>query len=129
MSSDTILVASADKVMRQTVKGALGERYKVVEAKQGFEAVRLADSTIPALVIIDIDIPGLSGIDFCRRLKETKHTSEIPVILTSAQNNKEDIIFGLKAGADDYLTKPINPAEVLVRVDAHLNYTNFLDGL
>ncbi len=129
MSSDTILVASADKVMRQTVKGALEERYKVIEAKYGFEAVRLADSTTPALVIIDIDIPGLSGIDFCRRLKETKHTSEIPVILTYTHANKEDVIFGLKAGADDYLTKPINPAEVLVRVDAHLNYTNFLDGL
>lgn len=129
MPSDTILIASADGKMRKTIKDALVKRYSVIEAKYGFEAVRLADSTTPALVIIDIEIPGLNGIDFCRRLKETKHTRDIPVILTSTHDNREDVIFGLKAGADDYLTKPINPDEVLIRVDAHLNYTNFLDGL
>ena len=129
MGSDTILIAATDEAIRQAIKNALEKHYVLIYAKQGFEAVRLADSRIPTLVIIDIDIAGLSGIDFCRRLKTTKHTKDIPVILLSSHADKEDVIFGLQAGADDYLTKPINPAEVLVRVDAHLNYTKFLDDL
>jgi two-component system cell cycle response regulator len=129
MSSDTILIAASDETIHQAIKDALEKHYVLVYAKHGFEAVRIADSRRPALVIIDIDITGLSGIDFCRRMKATKHTKDIPVILLSSHADKEDVIFGLQAGADDYLTKPINPAEVLVRVDAHLNYTKFLDDL
>lgn len=129
MRSDTILIATANDVVRQGIKEALGKNYALVYAKHGFEAVRITDSTRPALIIIDIEIPGLSGIDFCRRMKATKHTKDIPVILLSSHTDKEDVIFGLQAGADDYLTKPINPVEVLVRVDAHLNHTKFLDDL
>ena len=129
MNSDTILIATSDDVVRQSLKDTLEEHYILVYAKHGFEAVRLADTMRPTLVIVDVDIPGLDGIDFCRRLKETRHTKDIPVILLSAHADKEDVILGLQAGADDYLDKPVNPTEVLVRIDAHLHYTKFLEGL
>lgn len=129
MNSDTILVATADDAVRQALKKTLAEHYILVYAKHGFEAVRLAESLKPALAIVDIDIPGPDGIDFCRRLKESSRTKDTPVILLSSHTAKEDVIYGLQAGADDYLDKPVNPAEVLVRIDAHLNYAKFLDGL
>jgi len=129
LNSDTILIATSDDTARHALKGTLEEHYILVYAKHGFEAVRIADSIRPTLVIVDVEIPGLDGIAFCRRLKETKHTKDIPVILLSSHADKEDVIFGLQAGADDYLDKPINPTEVLVRIDAHLNYTKFLEGL
>ena len=129
MNSDTILIATSDEGVRHALKGALEEHYILVYARHGFEAVRLTDSIRPTLVIIDVEIPGLDGINFCRRLKETKHTKDIPVVLISSHADKEDVIFGLQAGADDYIEKPINPTEVLVRIDAHLNYTKFLEGL
>ncbi len=129
MNSDTILIATADEIVRKSLKDTLEEHYILVYAKHGFEAVRLSDTIRPTLVIVDVDIPGLDGIDFCRRLKETRHTKDIPVILLSSHADKEDMILGLQAGADDYLDKPVNPTEVLVRIDAHLNYTKFLEGL
>jgi len=129
MHSDTILIATSDDVVRQSLKATLEEHYILVYAKHGFEAVRLTDTIRPTLVIVDVEIPGLDGINFCRRLKETRHTKDIPVILLSSHADTEDVILGLQAGADDYLDKPVNPTEVLVRIDAHLNYTKFLEGL
>ena len=129
MNSDTILIATSDDSVRQALNKTLAEHYILVHAKQGFEAVRLADSLKPALAMVDVDIPGLDGIDFCRRLKENRYTKDIPVILLASHTDKEDILFALQAGADDYLEKPVNPTEVLARIDAHLNYTKFLEGL
>jgi DNA-binding response OmpR family regulator len=97
------------------------DQFDVIEARHGHKAIRFADFKKPDLIIIDIELPGLTGIDVCKRLKATNHTKNIPVILISSHTRKEQIIIGLQAGADDYLTKPINPIEVLGRVDAHLN--------
>jgi DNA-binding response OmpR family regulator len=129
MQLDRILIVDEDQSVRRVIKETLGKSYDILEAKHGFEAVRIADSLKPALIILDLKTPGLSGTDVCRRLKETKHTRNIPVILTASHFNKVEIVAGLKAGADDYLTKPINPGDVLVRVEAHLRYRNFYEGL
>lgn len=124
-----VLIADSDISVRRSIKTALESRYHVIEAKHGFEAVRLADTLTPDLIIIDSEIPGMTEIDICKRLKDLKHTKNIPLILISSHTKKEKIIFGLQAGADDYLTKPINPIDVLVRVDAHLRYKNFYNEL
>jgi two-component system cell cycle response regulator len=126
---DEILIAITDQALFKAVKGALDGHYPLLDARQGFETVRLAKSGKPALVILDIEISGLNGIDCCRRLKADAETKDIPVILIHSRTNTEDVIFGLQAGADDYLTKPINPTDVLARVDSHLNYNRFLEGL
>ncbi len=129
MSKDSILIALSDQQLRKTIKDALERDYQLIEAKHGFEAVRLTESQAPSLIILDIELTGLSGIDCCRRVKAGTNTKDIPVILVHSRNNTEDIIFGLQAGADDYITKPINAADVLARVDSHLNYSKYLEGL
>jgi two-component system cell cycle response regulator len=129
MYSDNILIAVTDQAARKTIKTALEGHYPLIEARQGFEAVRLTESGKPSLVILDIEISGVNGIDCCRKIKADAKTRDVPVILIHSRTNTEDIIFGLQAGADDYLTKPINAADVLARVDSHLNYNRFLEGL
>lgn len=129
MEFKKVLIVDDDNSMRQTIKDALVDQFDVVEAKHGHEAVRLADSTGPDLILLDIELPGLSGIDVCKRLKATRHTKNIPVILVSSHSKKEQVIIGLQAGADDYLTKPFGPTEVLSRVNAHLNYKMFYQDL
>lgn len=129
MHRDSILIALSDQQLRRTFKEALDKEYQLIDAKHGFEAVRLTEANNPSLVILDIEITGLNGIDCCRRIKSGAKTKDIPVILVHSRTNTEDIIFGLQAGADDYITKPINAADVLARVDSHLNYNKFLEGL
>ena len=121
MKSKRILVVDDDNSMRQVIKDTLIDQFDVIEARHGHEAIRFADSKKPDLIIIDIELPGLTGIDVCKRLKATNHKKIIPVILISSHTRKEQTIIGLQAGADDYLTKPINPIEALSRVDARLN--------
>lgn len=129
MHPDVVMIAATDQAVHKALKGALEKHYPLLEAKQGFEVVRLAKASLPTLIILDIEISGLSGIDCCRRLKTDATTKEVPVILIHSRANADEVIFGLQAGADDYLQKPINAADVLARVDSHLNYNRFLEGL
>lgn len=129
MKLQKILIVDNDNFMRQSIKDTLVGQFDVIEAKHGHEAVRLADAEKPDLIILDIELPGLSGIDVCKRLKSTNHTKNIPVILLSSHTRKEQIIIGLQAGADDYLTKPISPNEVQSRIVAHLSYHTFYKNL
>jgi two-component system cell cycle response regulator len=129
MKSKRVLIVDDDNFMRQIIKDSLAGQFDVIEARHGHEAVRFADSKKPDLILLDIELPGLSGIDVCKRLKATRHTKNIPVILISSHTRKEQIIIGLQAGADDYLTKPFNSNEVLSRVNAHLNYEMFYQDL
>jgi two-component system cell cycle response regulator len=129
MKSKRVLIVDNDNSMRQIIKDSLAGQFDVIEAKHGHEAVRFADSKKPNLILLDIELPGLSGIEVCKRLKATSHTKNIPVILISSHSRKEQIIVGLQAGADDYLTKPFSPQEVLSRVNAHLNYEMFYQDL
>jgi len=127
---DEILIAVTDQSVHKAIRAALETHYcNLLDARHGFEAVRLAKSGQLALIILDIEISGISGIDCCRRLKAETRTKDVPIILIHSSSNTDDIIFGLQAGADDYITKPISPADVLARVDSHLNYNRFLDGL
>ena len=93
------------------------------------EALALVDANPPDLIILDIELPGLTGLNVCNRLKLTSHTKNIPIILISSHSSKEQVLIGLQAGADDYFTTPVSPVEVLSRVNAHLNYNVFYNGL
>jgi two-component system cell cycle response regulator len=124
-----VLIVDDDNFMRQIIKDSLTEYFDVIVAKHGHEAVRLADTAKPDLIILDIELPGVNGLDVCKRLKATSHTRDIPIILITSHTRKEQIIIGLQAGADDYITKPLNPNEVLTRVNVHLNYKTFYQGL
>ncbi len=115
-----ILIVDDESFFREILKNALKEYYEVIEGVNGDEAISLALAHKPNLIILDVAMPGRSGVDACRVLKGMAETSHLPVILFTSRSKKEDLILGLKAGADDYITKPISLPEMIARVDAHL---------
>jgi DNA-binding response OmpR family regulator len=96
------------------------EGYRVHTALRGDEGLRIARSESPDLVLLDLMLPGLDGIEVCRRLKEDPVTRTIPVIMVTAKGEESDVVLGLGVGADDYITKPFRPREMAARVRAVL---------
>ncbi len=94
------------------------EGYDVRSTPDGDEALILAAEDVPDLVILDWMIEGTSGIEVCRRLRRDKATAHVPIIMLTARENEDDRIRGLETGADDYVTKPFSPRELLARVSA-----------
>ena len=94
------------------------EGYDVRSTGDGDEALVLAQEEVPDLVILDWMIEGTSGIEVCRRLRRNKQTAHVPIIMLTAREAEDDRIRGLDTGADDYLTKPFSPRELLARVAA-----------
>jgi two-component system phosphate regulon response regulator PhoB len=96
------------------------EGYAVRVTADGDEALLLAAEDVPDLIILDWMIEGTSGIEVCRRLRRDKATAHVPIIMLTAREGEDDKIRGLDTGADDYLTKPFSPRELLARVAAVL---------
>ncbi|MHB1906181.1 MAG: winged helix-turn-helix domain-containing protein [Acidimicrobiales bacterium] len=94
-----------------------GEAFAVDEAPTGELGVALFDRMAADLAIVDLMLPGMSGFDTCRALRER---SELPIVIVSARDDTADVVLGLESGADDYVTKPFVPEELLARVRAHL---------
>ncbi|MDR7103124.1 phosphate regulon transcriptional regulator PhoB [Croceicoccus sp. BE223] len=96
------------------------EGYEVVATPDGDEALLLAAEQAPDLVILDWMVEGTSGIEICRRLRRDKETAHVPIVMLTARGNEDDRIRGLETGADDYVTKPFSPRELIARVSAVL---------
>ena len=96
------------------------EGYDVVRTADGADALRLAEERPPALEILDWMIEGVSGIEVCRRLRRRPGTARVPIIMLTARGEESDRVRGLETGADDYVTKPFSPRELLARVGAVL---------
>ena len=94
------------------------EGYNVRVTPDGDEALILASEDVPDLVILDWMIEGTSGIEVCRRLRRDKQTAHVPIIMLTAREEEDDRVRGLETGADDYLTKPFSPRELIARVAA-----------
>lgn len=94
--------------------------HRVLIAENGERALKLAGKASPDLILLDVSLPGADGFETCRRLKADPATQEIPVIFITAHREVADKVTGLSAGGVDYVTKPIQPAEVLARVQVHL---------
>jgi len=94
--------------------------YDVVTARDGEEALAVAHESQPDLILLDVMMPKLDGITVCRRLKEAQKTSFTPIILVTAMTEAKDIVAGLEAGADEYLTKPVDHAALSARVRSML---------
>ena len=94
--------------------------YEVVRAMTGENGLAQAGKTAPDLVILDVMLPGINGLDVCRKLKQQEATRSIPVLLLTAKSEDADIISGLELGADDYITKPFSPKVLVARVRAVL---------
>ena len=93
------------------------EGYKVIEAMDGLEGVKLAQTKEPDLILLDLMLPGLDGFGVCRKIREK---SNVPIIMLTARDEEVDKVLGLELGADDYMTKPFGVRELLARVKANL---------
>ncbi len=96
------------------------EGYRVLSVDRGDEGINLIRDQSPSLVILDLMLPGMDGLSVCQQLKSDPIVRDIPIIITSAKSEESDIVIGLELGADDYLTKPFSPRELLARVKAVL---------
>ena len=113
-----ILAVEDDERIRSAVKLALEDEGWIVDvAESGEEAIEKFDRSTPDVVLIDIMLPGIDGFELCRTLRRT---SDVPVVMVTARNDTHDIVAGLEAGADDYLTKPFAPKELSARIRALL---------
>src|SRR5688500_7378402 len=112
--STTVLVVDDDPIVREVVLRYLErDGFRTLEAGDGDTARRLVESESPGLVILDIMLPGVDGLELCRWIRAR---SELPVILLTARGEEADRIVGLELGADDYVTKPFSPRELAARV-------------
>jgi two-component system, OmpR family, alkaline phosphatase synthesis response regulator PhoP len=112
-----ILVIEDDPATSRLVDYSLRhEGYQVITASNGLEGVRKARSESPDLVILDVMLPGMDGFEICQRLKSEPITAQLPILMFSAKAQEIDRDTGIKVGADDYLTKPSAPSEIVRRV-------------
>ena len=96
------------------------EGYQVTSVPTGEEALRLLEKQSPDLVILDVMLPGIDGLETCRLLKQDPPKKDIPVLMLTAKSEETDVIVGLRLGADDYVTKPFSPKVLMARVKALL---------
>jgi DNA-binding NarL/FixJ family response regulator len=116
-----ILIVDDDAVFRELVGTLLGRiGHLTVEASSGEDALERALAERPSLVVLDVDVPGVSGYEVCRELRDA-YGSSLPIVFVSGTRmDRLDVVGGLLVGADDYLVKPIDPDELLARVRRHL---------
>ncbi|WP_238010272.1 response regulator [Dactylosporangium sp. AC04546] len=116
-----ILVADDDMDIRDLVAFKLEQAgYDVVAVDNGLAALTAATENPPDLVVLDVMMPGMSGIDVCRQLRIEQGTKSLPIILLTARAQEGDVEVGFGAGADDYIVKPFSPRELVSRVEAVL---------
>jgi two-component system phosphate regulon response regulator PhoB len=121
VTKPTLLLVEDDRALADLLMWHFErEGYDIVRTADGDEALILADERTPDLVILDWMIEGVSGIEVCRRLRRRASTAHVPIIMLTARGEESDRIRGLETGADDYVTKPFSPRELLARVGAVL---------
>jgi two-component system alkaline phosphatase synthesis response regulator PhoP len=125
MAGAKILVVDDEPFIVELVKFNLESAgYEVITASDGHEALKLIEKEHPDLIILDIMLPGIDGMEICRALRFKRETRDIPVILLTAKTGEIDKVLGLEMGADDYITKPFSPRELVARVRAVLRRTD-----
>jgi len=125
MPTYNILIIEDDAIVAKTIERCLrGNEYRVQAVNTGIAGLRAARRKVPDLVLLDVMMPGMDGYTVCKEMREDAFLKEVPVIFLTAKNKVEDKIIGLSVGADDYLGKPFNVDELLLRVKAILRRTN-----
>jgi len=117
MAKEKILVVDDEEDILELLKFKLSkEGYQVTCAASGEEALRCVRSEVPDLIVLDIMLPGIDGIEVTRGLKNDFDTKNIPIVMVTAKGEEADIVTGLELGADDYITKPFSPRILIARV-------------
>ncbi|MFT7686270.1 MAG: two-component system alkaline phosphatase synthesis response regulator PhoP [Candidatus Azotimanducaceae bacterium] len=126
MSENKIVIIEDEPDILEILKYNLErENFNVQTALDGLVGLKLIQRELPSLIILDLMLPGIDGIEICQRLKRDARTSAIPIIMLTAKGEESDIILGLGVGADDYITKPFSPRELIARVKATIRRGSF----
>ena len=129
MSSFNILVVEDEDAIKEMLVMVLDQaNFASIAATDAEEAQKLLDDKIPDLILLDWMLPGISGVEWARRLKKESVYKDIPIILLTARGEEEDKIRGLEIGADDYMTKPFSPKELIARIRAVLRRSGKIQG-
>lgn len=121
MAHESILVVEDEDDIRELLRYNLArEGYRVAAAASGEEALKAARESLPDLVLLDLMLPGLDGLEVCRALKQNPQTRKLPIVMLTAKGEEADIVAGLELGADDYVTKPFSLRVLLARLRAVL---------
>jgi len=112
-----LLIVEDNSDMRQYIRSNFDTKYRILEAEDGEIGIQLALDNIPDLIISDVMMPNIGGVELCNRLKSDIKTSHIPIILLTAKVGDENVVGGLKSGADDYITKPFNAKTLEIKVE------------
>jgi DNA-binding response OmpR family regulator len=115
-----ILVVDDEVPVALSIERSLRREYQVRVAHSGAEALKIARRTHPDLIVLDIIMPGMDGLEVCREFRRDPVLESVPILFLTAKGHVEDRVVGLEAGADDYLTKPFDVRELLLRVEAIL---------
>ncbi|MFA5293325.1 MAG: response regulator [Phycisphaerae bacterium] len=117
MAKENILIVDDEEDVLELVRYNLDKNgYKVETATTGEDALRKARVKMPDLMILDLMLPGIDGLEVCKKLKSDAKTQNIPIIMLTAKGEESDIVTGLELGADDYLTKPFSPKVLVARI-------------
>jgi two-component system, OmpR family, alkaline phosphatase synthesis response regulator PhoP len=127
---ETILIVEDEKdIVKMLEYNLKKEGFKALSAHDGEDAMDIAGGKLPDLIILDLMLPGMDGLEVCKGLKADAKTASIPVIMLTAKSQESDKIVGLELGADDYMTKPFSPRELIARIKAVLRRVKEKDKL
>lgn len=120
MSTTVLVVEDDEDILRLLDHHLRGAGFEVLTSEDGYQALSLARQHIPHLILLDLMLPGLDGLEVCRQLKQGSATKAIPIIMLTARGEEIDRVVGLELGADDYVVKPFSPRELILRIRAIL---------
>jgi two-component system KDP operon response regulator KdpE len=123
MDATVVLVVDDEPQIRRVVRNTLGASARVIEASTGRDAIDVAAAERPDLIVLDLGLPDMSGLDVCR---EIRLWSSVPILVLSARHSDQEKVGLLDAGADDYITKPFSPSELQARVRAQLRRSRLI---
>lgn len=120
MKEKILIVEDEKDIVKMLEYNLKKEGFKVIAAVDGEDALELAGRQQPDLILLDLMLPGMDGLEVCKVLKKESKTSSIPIIMLTAKSQESDKVAGLELGADDYITKPFSPRELVARIKAVL---------
>ena len=120
MREKILIVEDEKDIIKMLEYNLKKEGFKVIDARDGEDALDLALREYPDLILLDLMLPGIDGLEVCKALKKEAKTATIPIIMLTAKGQESDKVVGLELGADDYITKPFSPRELIARIKAVL---------